>query len=239
MRVASSISLAALLVVSCGGDYTSVPLNECAARVSVTQFSKLATAMTEMNGLNGFKAVDALDSDQNSIFVTDAPHPCVADGTVPMGTGVFFSAECASTSCKFGWASVVYPLNKNFDATIDRDGDAMTVAMSYDEFHSPQTGGTSVRTDGSVTLTDTTLDGMFQIHGEEPGLDLPPQWTSDLVLEYRSVRLDAQGCPIGGSVHAVLVSEGDKSLGTPENIEGEVSFGPGCGELSPATAMAP
>lgn len=237
MRVVCSVSSIALLVGSCGGEgHTPWPVNECAARRSAAQLSRLATAMTAMDGPSGLMAVDGLFDNQQLIFDNQAPPSCVADGHVPMGASV--SAECTSTSCTFMWNLSQQPFVQSFHATAERDGDAMTVAIEHDIYHSRQSGGTSRRSDGSLRVTEDSVDGVLRLHEEQPGLDLPPRWTSDTVLDYRSIRLDAQGCPIGGSLHAVVVAESlDGGPGFSGDLEGVISFGPACGEftLDPAT----
>jgi hypothetical protein len=221
----------ALLLAACGGgEQLPVPVNDCAARLSVVQLPRLATAMAAMDGADGIKAVGALFDDQKLFFRVQDPPLCMADGTAPVGAYVS-AASCTSTSCTFGWRWAQYRIVNELRAQVDRDGDAVTMTIERDDYHMIS-GGRFSRSDGSLTMTETAVDGEFRLHEEEPGLDLPPRWRSDTILEYRSIQLDAQGCPIGGSLRAVRDSESlDGVTGDTELIEGTVSFGPACGDV--------
>lgn len=101
-------------------------------------------------------------------------------------------------------------------------------------------GGTSLKwdIDGKVTITATSIDGDVHSHGVtdiQGGSGAGAiNVTWDTSVDYQAIQLDAQGCAIGGSVHAVVsydVKAGNQSGGA-FNVQGGATFGPACGAVT-------
>jgi hypothetical protein len=211
---------AIILAVGCGTNHAPAPapVNECAATESVTELSALTNAMATMDGPTGFAAADTMFADGIAIFDTG----CRA-AALPPGAGV--SASCSPASCTFTVRFAMYPEIYNFDGTVMRDGEVLTVSLHSFDGHNSE-AGRDWSIDGSLTIESSTIDGSLHATGSDT-LGYPA--TYDTTVDYRAVVVDASGCPIGGSMYATNVTKIDPSSGMQsQNVDGVLDFGPAC-----------
>jgi len=228
MYVRQAIVVSIGIMAGCGtddtpaDDHTPADVSACAAVDAVVQLGKLATAMDAMDGTSGFGATQTLFDDATVMF--HAGSRCSADFTPSVPT----SASCTPAMCTFAFSYAMYPSIGSFDGTVIRDGHDVTLALDAYNGHSPALGA-QWTIDGSLTLTGTTVSGTFHARAVVNG-NFPAPGTYETTVDFNSVSVDTDGCPVGGSLQAVdiaKVTEGD--LADSHDIAGSIAFGPACG----------
>jgi hypothetical protein len=240
----NKILIASLVVTAaaCGGDDADKgTVNTTSAKTSVEQVGKVDSSMAASNGANAATAVQSMTQAGQSI-VTPMGQAGRQLGLIPetfprpdLSQAATGTAECTPTACTFtnygddaaGW---------KINGTIKKSGDKTTFDMKYDIV----SAGTSLKwdIDGDVTITATSIDGDVHSHGvtdvQGGSAAGAINVTWDTSVDYQAIQLDAQGCAIGGSVHAVVsydVKAGGQSGGA-FNVQGTAAFGPACGQVT-------
>lgn len=212
------------ILVGCGTDHTSADVSDCAAKDAVVQLGKLAMAMDGMDGMSGFVATHTLFDDATVMF-----HPGSQCSAVSTPSGPT-SASCTPAMCTFNFDYAVYPGIQHFGGTVMRDGHEVTLALDAYNGHS-RTLGTRWTIDGALTLTGTTVSGTFHARAVATG-NFPAPGTYETTVDFQSVRVDADGCPIGGSLQAVDIAKVTEGYpGDSHDLIGSIAFGPACGEF--------
>lgn len=236
MRAAVMTSLVTgVAAAACGG--ASQPsegvVDMVAARTSVDQAGKIAAAMSAMNGRDVAVGVEAMMIAHHAVVTPSGNldargglrYPYLSVGVPPPGNSVCTATSCAFTRYGFG---MTY-LSVSLDGTVTRSGDSLTFDVTYDLNGHLSSEAWTV--DGALSVTADLIDGSVHSHGtgsrEYAGI------TWDIVVDYRAITLDTQGCPIGGSLHVVTsydVSQAAQQVGSPPGFEvqGTASFGPTC-----------
>jgi hypothetical protein len=232
MTKTSLLSLASLaLVAACGGGgHDKGTVNTTSARTSVDQVGAVSTTMTAMNGGGAAAAVQSMTSAGQSIVTPAQAQRLIGlmsdheKGAILNATG---TADCTPTMCTFtSYGDTGFTIN----GTISRSGDAHTFDLTYDII----SAGTTLHweIDGTVTVTASLVDGNVHSHGVtmvEGGSAAGVNVTWDVTVDYNDIARDAQGCPTGGSVHAVTAYSVNGMTGF--DVEGTATFGPACGDV--------
>ena len=232
----ASIMLAA---AACGGkSYDPGTVNTTQARASIDQIGAVSASMSSMNGAEAAGAVQAMTAASQGIVTPAAqgrvqgliPDFSNKDGGVLSALGG--TAECSATACTFtnygddaaGWL---------INGTINNSGGTYTFDLTYDISSFGSTLKWTI--DGSLTVTDTSIDGEINSSGkstfEGGGGAGSATINWDVSVDYRDVVLDPSGCPTGGSVYATTSYEVSSSQGSGSYaVEGTATFGPGCAQ---------
>jgi hypothetical protein len=220
----------AILLVAVGCSGLPRVVDTSAAEDSVLQLEAAANAMASSDGNGALSGLLATLADGTAItgYPTEAelpPNPIVV------------TATCMPSSCTFNSSSAP-PFGATFalTGTLAGDGDVMMISLTD--------GGGGTMADrgirhwsisGSITLTATQLDGTVMLVHMTGAAGAPESYAElDYTVAYHAVRLDAQGCPIGGSLTATTT--GNDSVGATNsvspmiNLEQAGSFGP-CGTV--------
>jgi hypothetical protein len=216
-----------MVVAGCGGGtHTLVDLNPCAASDVAVQLDALAHAMDTLDGERGFEAAEQLFIDAKLIVTGTACGTRVPPDPAD-------SATCTTTGCSFSYGRAIYPAITRFGGTVTRDGDSVTLAIVAFAGHSEALGA-HWTIDGSVTLTRTTANGTIHAHADTTG-NFPAPGSYDTTLELHAIKLDAAGCPIGGSLHAIDVVQATEPYdqGVSHDVAGTSTFGPTCASAPP------
>lgn len=132
------------------------------------------------------------------------------------------SGDTTTYNCNYGGGTMT--------GSITVSGDTITFADL-----SMTSAGYSYTFNGSVTVTDTMIDGSFTFFTDYQGMKY------NVEISYNSITLDASGCPVGGS----LVVDVDVDMSGYQGDTGgydlsgaydfpsvEVVFGPACGDVA-------
>lgn len=211
------------------------------AQISVQQVTKLSGMMSSTdNALVAFLAMGS--ANQRIVIPRSEPYeprglfPHVPVTTAPnIGTMQCMAGTCTFT--RYGYKGGDGELSEGYgiDGTITHTGDTSTfdLTSSFADYYEFMDWVIS----GSVTTTATRVDGTIHSHGTGRGAHggLPPLPTWDVTIDYAAIALDAQGCPTGGTVHAVTsyvhAAGADPFLDgeTPSfEVKGTVALGPAC-----------
>jgi|GEM_PF-2323395 len=132
------------------------------------------------------------------------------------------SGDTTTYNCNYGGGTMT--------GSITVSGDTITFADL-----SMTSAGYSYTWNGSVTVTDTLVDGSFTFFTDYQGMKY------NITVTYNSITIDASGCPVGGSL--VVDVDVDMSGYTGDtggyDLSGaydfpsvEVQFGPACGDVT-------
>lgn len=207
------------------------------AQISVQQVAKLSGMLSSTdNALVAFLAMGS--ANQGIVIPRSEPYePRGLFPHVPVTTALNIGTmQCMAGSCTFthyGYSEGPYT-NYTIDGTITHSGDTSTfdLTSSFKDYYEYMDWVIS----GSVTTTATRVDGTIHSHGAghaAHGSSPLPTW--DVTVDYAAITLDAQGCPTGGTVHAVTsyvhAADADPFLDgeTPSfAVKGTVALGAAC-----------
>ena len=202
---------------------------------SVTQLVALTTAMAAMDGGSGLAASNSLVVDSDAIF-----YNCAGTYAVPQGaTG---EASCGATRCTFdmnfvGELSEPYESPQPYAYAFSGSAafEASQLTLKLQQGHGAAEANATWTLDGTVTMSQSELDGTLHLSGNTA---LNADWntcgpgTTSSTVEYQRVALDANGCPIGGSIYAVTTMISTIATENPtEAFDGTLELGPACGEV--------
>lgn len=189
-----------LLFVAVGCSSSLPPVNDpMAAEDSVSQLEAVANAMAASDGTSALTAMLATLTDCTTI--TGYP-----TGTTPPSYAVV-TATCSPASCTLAATATASMAGPDYSlmGTLTADGDAIAMSLTVGG------GGQSpvdrkiwrVSIYGSITVNATQLDGsVMVIQRTSIAGVVDSDAELDYAIAYHAVRLDAQGCPIGGSLTA-------------------------------------
>jgi hypothetical protein len=237
---------ASLALVACGSsDPTTTDTQQATSAVMYT--AALSDSFAAGNGTQVSGDVAAIGAAAQSIVQPDYGDGAYRElGPEHMAPMVSISAterlvqtlfntgtcECVGDSCTFdgcGSGDGSWVIN----GSISRSGDTYTfdLDMQWDTEGISWSWGYS----GSITITATSISGSLSGSGdgtfEYDGGSF--SYSFDWSVDYNDVALDAQGCPVGGSVKAQS-SYKVKGQGASGSFSGSgtVTFGPACGEAT-------
>ncbi len=191
--------------------------NQVAAVTSAMSASSTPDAMTAINELT-----------QHRWAILDVPgmstrglHDDHNFGAVPPGTG-----QCTDAGCTYSRGGSGGSMNHFMvEGTVSRTGDAFGFDLGFDDLQYKNSYVWTI--DGEVVATATGLDGTIHTAGTDVTVpDVKKAW--DITVAFEQIVLDAQRCPIGGSLHARTT--GKRGEQAPVTREGSVAFGPMCNE---------
>jgi hypothetical protein len=214
------------LAVACGSSPPSEPINTCLAADAIVQLTTIVNAMAAMNGSDGLTAAFSMMSDDVQVFA--AGPDCPSGFGLPLGAMI--SATCTPTACTFHVTTVDQCYSST--GTIDANSNVLTLSLgeSHGNCFADPHGYAGVSLDSSFALNGAIVDGTVRTTQSSgavhPGTT--PLSEYDTTIEYHSVGLDAQGCPISGTLHATQTS---KYVTPVVDIEGGATFGPACGQV--------
>jgi hypothetical protein len=203
-----------LLIAACGGDDEAVdvePLNECSAIDSIVRLQDIHAAVLAADTDRVTAASLALHGDVDVFDLANRCPPTLLttfdDVAATCGANI---CELAITSSRDGemWIS--------FAGTITLDGDSLMLSLRQKQ--GPQVA-LDISTSGTVVMSP-------RIAGE---LSYNPEYTgtrTSVMLD--EVAVDANRCPVGGSLHAKKTFP---AAADPDDIPpqvGDVDFGPTC-----------
>lgn len=233
MRTAVMSSLIlGISAAACGG---AGVVDMDSARASVDQAAAIAAAMSALNGLDAAIGIEAMMIADQTI-VTPTGDSSGLGGRLGhymeyarLGprTG---SAVCTTTSCTFtGYGIYGGHLIVTMNGTATRTGDSIAFAITYDMYEHFSSGAWTL--DGALSVTADRVDGSVHAHGTGSGEDAGITW--DIVVDYHAITRDAEGCPVGGSLHAVTsydASQEAQVAGSRASfdVQGTATFGPTC-----------
>jgi len=215
--------------VGCGSEGPMTPAMSAAdARLSVDGIDKISKAMTAMDAAavaDGLLAAGAA----NLRIVGDVPDAHDFPDEIPRGTpaDVGGVASCTAMSCVFTGYGLITPVNYRIwklDGTVSHSGDTTTFDVTGSFVNHLERASWVI--DGSVTTTAARVDGTLHSHGTKHNA-AALEWTRDVAVGYDAIALDAQGCPIGGSL-SVASSLDDVDDTRSFDLEGSMPFGPAC-----------
>lgn len=189
-----------------------------------------------MSGPDAVDGIDKLEQGaQTLVEPADAGSAVAARSSPPEEHG---TVTCDATSCTFDNYGKTEPyFGSSLDGTIARSDDTYTLDLTRStslHFHSVRWS-----ISGTMFATPTQLDGELHLVGDSVRRTSGPgaAWAWELDLSYLAVELDAQGCPIGGSVRVVSrfdFQSASGAVGVPSDqdfyVKGTVTFGPACGD---------
>lgn len=232
----TAIVTALITGVACGGAKrpSEGVVDMAAARASVEQVDALAAAMPAMNGHDAAVAIEALIIAHQALVTPSGNldelrgelYPYLMHNVMFPSTG----AVCTAASCTFtGYGFGVTYLVVTLDGTVTRSGDSIALDITHDVVE--HTASMSWAVESALSVTADGIDGTA--HSHATGSRGYAGLTWDVVVEYRGVVRDAQGCPIGGSLHTVTrydVLQDDQNAGSYPSfeVEGTAAFGPTC-----------
>lgn len=227
--VVSSL-ITGIAAAGCGGATPGV-VDTDAARASVDQAAAIAAAISATNGRNAAIGIEAMMIADQTI-VTPSGGPSGLRGMLfpYMEHAVAGSAVCTTTSCAFtGYGVVGGYTNVTMNGTATRSSDAIAFAITYDMHEHFRSAAWTL--DGALTVTADRVDGSMHGHGAGAREDDGITW--DIVVDYHAITRDAEGCPGGGSLHAVTrydASQEAQLAGSHASFEvqGTATFGPTC-----------
>lgn len=226
----------AFAACSDGGERGTGVMHADTARAAMTELGAIPASMVAMDGYGVLVHVQKMVGASVRIATPTLDGAGLRGGVspiptppVPMGT-----ANCDAASCTFADYGIGIPYTAyRLDGTITRSGETLELALTH--AYVDHLNQMRWMIDGSLTLTATGIDGRFHGHGEGAAGVAHDQRPviRDVVVEYDAVQLDAQGCPIGGSLHVASVytdpTGGQGNEDSPSfAIEGTVTFGPAC-----------
>jgi len=223
MRIILGLALFSLIAACGGDDDDGLPTttNPQSARSTVDQTANLGDQLDMAEGFGAAGAVQAIGGSAQGIVTLDpgaAQRIEQTPGGNAMGTCDCDASGCTYTDC--GDDAGAWTMNGTISISGDTtDIDLMMVTNSAGLMYTWDY-------DGSITITDTMISGSLSGDGAVSTMGVDIDWSWD--VDYNDVELDAQKCPIGGSVDASVSystgSEGDFSG------SGTVTFGPSCGD---------
>lgn len=240
-RAVCAASFGWLTVMGCGGasEPPAVAMDMTAARASIDQVGRIAAAMSSMSGADAIGGATSLMVAHQGLVLSGGNigsllgevYAFPSAGSVPPQSPAEGSARCTATSCTFtGYGFTLQPYDSyHIDGTLTRSGDLIAFDVTY---HQYQHGNAIAWTlDGSLSTAAGGLDG--SMHDRGIGSNYLAGVTWDVAVDYHAITLDAQGCPTGGSLHAVT---GYDDSGAAQRADGapgferqaSVAFGPGC-----------
>lgn len=238
-RAISAVCIGWAVVTGCGGaseppEPSETAMDLIAARASIDQVGYIVAAMSAMAGGDAASDVTSLMAAHQDLVTLPAAAGSPAGEVTafskllpPMPTASG-SAVCTAASCAF--TTYGYTLGYDvfrIDGTVTHSGDLLVLHVSYEWSFKVQVDRMVWTLDGSIS-TAAGLDGSAHFHGAGSGISDGVRW--DTTIEYRAIKLDAQGCPTGGSLQATT------SYFTPQPPQGQggfafqasTAFGPGC-----------
>jgi hypothetical protein len=239
MRGTELASLLFVFAAAACGDHEDSVMNMDSARTSVDQIGQISTGMSASNTDDVAGGVLSLLATSQAIVTprnaSDPPYGLLPRSWPPFnaGTGICSATACAFTSYE---AEIVLTETFTINGSITRDGDALTFDLTYGQVG--KWGSMEWGLDGSVTHTATQLDGTMHGHGTTGGAYTTLHVTWDVTVDFAAVTLDAQGCPVDGSVRGAIRYRDDPTVPVSEaeprspsfDVEGTLGFGPTCGE---------
>jgi hypothetical protein len=132
------------------------------------------------------------------------------------------SGNTTTYNCNYGGGTMT--------GSITVDGDTITFTDL-----SMTTQGYSYVFNGTVTVTDTLIDGGFTFNTDYSGMQY------EITVGYNSIALDASGCPVGGSLDVDVNVDmsgytgdtgGYDMSGMYDFPSVTVEFGPACGDVA-------
>lgn len=221
------------MFAACGGDdddSANTQANPAAASATIDQMAGLRDAFASSDGASAATAAYSLGASAQGI-VTLAPSE--AGRVEPGSYNVTGTCECSGDSCTFtdcGDDLGTWTIN----GTISRSGDTfsvdieMTVSQSGYEWTWSQ--------EGSMTITDTSIDGTMAGSGDgvfddQMGGSVTVGWDWD--MSANDITLDGTGCAVGGSMDAsVSYDAGGQGGSASFSGSASVEFGPACGQVT-------
>jgi hypothetical protein len=223
-----------IAAAACGGAAPGV-VDMDSARASVDQAAAIAAAMSAMNGPDAAIGIEAMMIADQTIVTPSGDSRGLSGVLYPSmeyarGGPRLGSAVCTATSCTFtGYGVDGGYTNVTMNGTATRTGDSIAFAITYDMHEHFGSGAWSL--DGALSVTADRVDGSVHAHGTGSREDAGIIW--DNVVDYHAITRDAEGCPVGGSLHAVTsydASQEAQLAGSRASFElqGTATFGPTC-----------
>lgn len=237
MRKLVFACLSSMVFPACGeGEHGTGVMHADTARTAMTELGAIPASMAAMDGYGVLVHVQKMVGASVRIATPTLDGAGLRGGVgpvptppMPMGT-----ANCDAASCTFADYGIGVPyIAYRLDGTITHNGETLELALTH--AYVDHLNKMTWMIDGALTLTATSIDGRFHGHGEgAAGVSHDERPViRDVVVEYDAVQLDAQGCPIGGSLYAR--SDYDDPTGGQDNedspsfaIEGTMKLGPDC-----------
>jgi hypothetical protein len=234
------IVLAGLLAGAACSDVPQGRVSTDSARSSVDQLGRISKGLSSNNVDEVTEGVMRLLTDSPGI-VSPA-----TDGEPTFGVARYVGPEsfqgdasCGATGCTFGGYAADIPLTGTYvlDGTITRDEPSITFDVDYDQVG--KNGSALWSLGGAVSITADRIDGDVHVRGgARAGAYTSVLASWDVTLELREISIDGGGCPIGGSLHAVVHYEDDPAAQSTAprspsfDVQGTATFGPACGAVN-------
>lgn len=179
--------------------------------------------------------VALLHASQTVVAPENARYPPYlnVDGSTPTFTEG--TAECTTSTCSFTGFTATRTLFATYrlSGLVTHEGSETTINIAYAQVG--KGGSVTCTLDGAVNTTTASLDGQIHSRCSTGGSYTYLDVTWDVVVDLDGVVLDANGCPIDGSLHASmsydddpLASESPRTYSSSFDAKGTLAFGPAC-----------
>ena len=207
------------------------------ARAAMEQVGQITAAMSSMKSDDAVAAITSLMVAHQCLMCTGGSVGLLHGQLYAYPYFPFFPmppdgyASCSATACTF----TDYGFGGGYDyfstdGGVTASGNLVTLHVAYNQ-EQTHVGSIKWTLDGSLSTMGGGLDGSMHDHGVGYGNFDGVTW--DVTVDYQAITRDAQGCPTGGSLHAVMQYEAVASAqrtDAPLTLarQGSAAFGPGC-----------